>query len=120
MYPKANAQRPTSILNLRGAAKRVTYDLMMPEKRKAVNICLAPADKSAYQCSSLVARDFLSVAIYGPDGSFVGVRRPGSNKPITVDGKDIVIEELIGATGMQLKVLPVIFCQTKRIVSFIS
>jgi hypothetical protein len=51
-----------------------------------------------------VARDFLSVAVYGPDGAFVGVRRPGSNKPIKVDGREIVIDELIGATGMQLKV----------------
>jgi hypothetical protein len=51
-----------------------------------------------------VARDFLFVAVYGPDGAFVEVRWPGSNKSIKVDGQEIDIDELIGATGMQLKV----------------
>jgi len=34
--------------------------------------------------ASVVARDFQTVAVYASDGSFVGVRRPGSGKPIEV------------------------------------
>lgn len=52
---------------------------------------------------SLVARDFQSVALYGPDGAFVGVRRPGSGKPIVVDGVPLLIERVTGATGLELK-----------------
>jgi cytochrome c biogenesis protein len=33
---------------------------------------------------SIVARDFQAVALYKADGTFAGVRRPGSNKPIEV------------------------------------
>ncbi len=31
---------------------------------------------------SIVARDFQSVVLYNADGSFAGVRRPGSGKPM--------------------------------------
>jgi cytochrome c biogenesis protein len=33
---------------------------------------------------SIIARDFQTVALYKADGSFAGIRRPGSNKPIEV------------------------------------
>ena len=33
---------------------------------------------------SIVARDFQTVALYKADGTFAGIRRPGSNKPIEV------------------------------------
>ena len=33
---------------------------------------------------SIVARDFQTVALYNADGTFAGIRRPGSNKPIEV------------------------------------
>lgn len=33
---------------------------------------------------SLLMRDLQSVVIYDADGAFVGVRRPGSGKPIQV------------------------------------
>ncbi len=52
---------------------------------------------------SLVARDFQSVALYAPDGSFAGVRRPGSGTPIVVDGVPLLVESLTGATGLELK-----------------
>ncbi len=33
---------------------------------------------------SIVARDFQTVALYKTDGTFAGIRRPGSQKPIEV------------------------------------
>ena len=55
---------------------------------------------------SLLARDFQSVAIYGSDGAFAGVRRPGSGRPITVDGLNLVVEDMKGSTGLELKTDP--------------
>ena len=55
---------------------------------------------------SLLARDFQSVAVYGSDGSFAGVRRPGSGRPITVDGLQLVVEDMKGSTGLELKTDP--------------
>jgi len=52
---------------------------------------------------TLVARDFQSVAVYASDGSFAGVRRPGSGTPLVVDGVPLVVELLTGATGLELK-----------------
>lgn len=33
---------------------------------------------------SVIAKDFQTVALYNADGTFAGIRRPGSNKPIEV------------------------------------
>jgi cytochrome c biogenesis protein len=55
---------------------------------------------------SLVARDFQSVAIYDSKGTFVGVRRPESKKPIVVDGLKLVLGDLKGSTGLELKTDP--------------
>jgi len=55
---------------------------------------------------SLVARDFQSVAIYDSKGAFVGVRRPSSKKPIDVDNISLIVEEISGATGLELKTDP--------------
>lgn len=55
---------------------------------------------------SIIARDFQSVALYDSTGKFVGVRRPGSNKPIEIEGLQIFVDNLIGATGLELKVDP--------------
>jgi cytochrome c biogenesis protein len=55
---------------------------------------------------TLVARDFQSVAIYASDGSFAGVRRPGSGRPITVDGLQLIVEDMKGSTGLELKTDP--------------
>jgi len=33
---------------------------------------------------SVIARDFQTVVLYNADGTFAGIRRPGSNKPIEV------------------------------------
>ena len=55
---------------------------------------------------TLLARDFQSVAIYASDGSFAGVRRPGSGRPIEVDGLRLVVEDMKGSTGLELKTDP--------------
>ena len=55
---------------------------------------------------SLVARDFQSVTIYDSKGAFVGVRRPSSKKPIDVDNISLIVEEISGATGLELKTDP--------------
>ncbi|MCO5571364.1 hypothetical protein L7F22_025102 [Adiantum nelumboides] len=55
---------------------------------------------------SMLARDLQSVIIYDSSGAFVGVRRSGSGLPITVDGVSIVIDDVIGSTGLELKLDP--------------
>ena len=41
---------------------------------------------------------------YDQKGKFVGVRRPGSNRPIFVDGMNIVVDDAIGRTSLELEV----------------
>ena len=55
---------------------------------------------------SLVARDFQSVAIYDSKGAFAGVRRPESKKPIVVDGIKLMLGDVKGSTGLELKTDP--------------
>ena len=57
-------------------------------------------------CAAVLAKDFQTVILYDSQGQFAGVRRPGSGKPITVDGMDITIGEVIGSTGLEIKVDP--------------
>eukprot|EP00887_Chlorella_sp_A99_P002598 scaffold6.g2598.t1 len=52
---------------------------------------------------SILARDLQSVVFYDSRGAFAGVRRPGSGKPLRVEGLDIVVEGIVGASGMELK-----------------
>ena len=52
---------------------------------------------------AVVARDLQQVVLYDTDGQFAGVRRPGSGKPQEVDGQWFVIDEIVGASGMQMK-----------------
>lgn len=52
---------------------------------------------------SFLARDLQTVTIYDTSGQFAGVRRPGSGKPIDVDGIQIVIDNIVSASGMELK-----------------
>lgn len=52
---------------------------------------------------SILARDMQSVAIYDSNGDFVGIRRPDSGKPIMAEGMEIVIVDMVGATGLELK-----------------
>ncbi|EFJ49656.1 hypothetical protein VOLCADRAFT_41429, partial [Volvox carteri f. nagariensis] len=60
-------------------------------------------DGSAPRGISILARDPQSVVFYDASGQFVGVRRPGSGKPITVEGLQLVVEDVVGATGLELK-----------------
>ena len=55
---------------------------------------------------SILARDPQSVIIYDSAGKFVGVRRPDSGKPIEVEGLSLIIEGIIGATGLEIKTDP--------------
>eukprot|EP00890_Picochlorum_soloecismus_P004901 jgi/Picsp_1/5411/NSC_02770-R1_protein len=52
---------------------------------------------------SFLAKDFESVIIYDSKGEFVGVRRPTSKKAIQVDGINVVVGDIIGASGMEFK-----------------
>lgn len=63
-------------------------------------------DGDQRQGISLVARDFQSVAIYDSKGAFAGVRRPESKKPIVVDGLKLVLGDVKGSTGLELKTDP--------------
>lgn len=63
----------------------------------------APAGGGKPKGIVMYARDFQQVIIYGSDGQFVGVRRPGSGRPIEVDGQQLVIEDLVGSSGLELK-----------------
>ena len=40
-------------------------------------------------CVAVLARDLQSVVFYDSKGQFVGVRRPGSGKPIEVEGVQV-------------------------------
>ena len=44
------------------------------------------------------------MVLYDSSGQFVGVRRPGSNRPIVVDGQKIIVDDVIGSSGLELKV----------------
>lgn len=44
------------------------------------------------------------VTFYDSSGAFAGVRRAGSGKPIEVDGIELVVDRIIGATGLEIKV----------------
>lgn len=52
----------------------------------------------------MLARDLQSVIIYDSSGAFAGVRRSGSDRPIIVDGVKIVIDDVIGSSGLEMKV----------------
>lgn len=53
----------------------------------------------------MLARDLQSIVLYDQEGKFAGVRRPGSKLPIDIDGVKIVIEDAIGSSGLELKVI---------------
>ena len=55
---------------------------------------------------TLLARDFQTVVLYKSDGSFAGVRRPDSGNPIVVDGMEVIVGEIVGQTGLELKADP--------------
>mmetsp|Transcript_7898 Transcript_7898/g.16927 ORF Transcript_7898/g.16927 Transcript_7898/m.16927 type:complete len:578 (-) Transcript_7898:1713-3446(-) len=65
-----------------------------------------PADGSAPRGVSILARDLQSVVFYDSKGQFVGVRRPGSGKPIEVEGVQVVVDDVVGSTGLELKADP--------------
>ena len=46
------------------------------------------------------------MTLYDSSGQFAGVRRPGSGKPITVEGLTLVVDGLIGSTGLEIKADP--------------
>jgi hypothetical protein len=47
-----------------------------------------------------------TVTFYDSKGEFAGVRRLGSGKPIEVEGMTIVAQEVLAATGLELKADP--------------
>ncbi|KAG6761488.1 hypothetical protein POTOM_034712 [Populus tomentosa] len=55
---------------------------------------------------SMLARDLQSIVLYDQEGKFVGVRRPNSKLPIDIDGMQIIIEDAIGSSGLELKTDP--------------
>ncbi|XP_002977026.2 cytochrome c biogenesis protein CCS1, chloroplastic [Selaginella moellendorffii] len=57
---------------------------------------------------SILARDLESVVVYDKKGEFVGVRRVGSQKPIEVDGVNLVVDDMIGSTGLEVKMDPAV------------
>ncbi|KAM3278378.1 hypothetical protein ACQJBY_045939 [Aegilops geniculata] len=65
---------------------------------------LEDSDSSGVKGISMLARDLQSIVLYDQDGKFVGVRRPSSKLPIEINGNEILIEDAIGSTGLDLKV----------------
>ncbi|KAH0445892.1 hypothetical protein IEQ34_025272 [Dendrobium chrysotoxum] len=60
---------------------------------------------------SLALRDVQTIAIYDSKGEFVGIRRPESGKPFRqffnhVDELELIFTDVIGSTGLELKVDP--------------
>lgn len=64
---------------------------------------LPPEDGRPPRGISLLAHDLDTITFYDSKGEFVGVRRAGSGKPIKVEGLDIVVEGIVGSTGLELK-----------------
>jgi cytochrome c biogenesis protein len=54
----------------------------------------------------VIAGNLDTVTLYDSSGQFAGVRRPGSGKPITVDGLTFVVEDIVGSTGLEIKADP--------------
>ena len=52
---------------------------------------------------TVVARDLQNVAVYGPDGRFMGIRRPGSNKDLEVGSFRLKVADLVATSGLELK-----------------
>ena len=46
------------------------------------------------------------MVLYKENGEFAGVRRPDSGKTIEVEGVTITVRDLVGATGLELKMDP--------------
>ena len=55
---------------------------------------------------SILAQDLQSVVFYDSRGEFVGVRRPGSGKSISVEGMEVTVDGIVASSGMELKVDP--------------
>lgn len=53
--------------------------------------------------NTVLARDFQTVILYDTSGAFAGVRRIESKKPIVVNGMEIVVDNIIGSTGLEIK-----------------
>eukprot|EP00879_Flechtneria_rotunda_P026587 GHRR01028360.1.p1 GENE.GHRR01028360.1~~GHRR01028360.1.p1 ORF type:complete len:510 (+),score=178.19 GHRR01028360.1:709-2238(+) len=64
---------------------------------------LPPADGLPPRGISMLARDLETVTFYDSKGQFVGVRRAGSGKPIQVEGLNLILESIIGSTGLEIK-----------------
>ncbi|KAI8464282.1 MAG: c-type cytochrome synthesis 1 [Monoraphidium minutum] len=62
-----------------------------------------PQDGRAPKGISIIARDLDTVTLYDSTGNFAGVRRPGSGKPITVDGVTLIVDAIVGSTGLEIK-----------------
>ncbi|CAM0876460.1 unnamed protein product [Alopecurus aequalis] len=67
---------------------------------------LEGSDPSNVKGISMLARDLQSIVLYDQDGKFAGVRRPSSKLPIEINGNEILIEDAIGSTGLDLKTDP--------------
>ncbi|QDZ23021.1 cytochrome c biogenesis protein Ccs1 [Chloropicon primus] len=52
---------------------------------------------------TIVARDLQNVGVYGPDGKFLGIRRPGSGRKLGVGGITLKVIELSSSSGLELK-----------------
>ncbi|WIA34251.1 hypothetical protein OEZ86_012602 [Tetradesmus obliquus] len=64
---------------------------------------LPPEDGRPPRGISILARDLDTVTFYDSKGQFAGVRRAGSGKPIEVEGLGIVLEDIVGSTGLEIK-----------------
>ena len=66
--------------------------------------CITPLPCCLFLFANVVlARDPQSVVLYDSKGQFVGVRRPGSGNPIEVEGLRIVVDGIVGSTGLEIK-----------------
>jgi cytochrome c biogenesis protein len=54
----------------------------------------------------VIAGNLDTVTLYDSNGQFAGVRRPGSGKPITVEGLTLVVDGIVGSTGLEIKADP--------------
>mmetsp|Transcript_27118 Transcript_27118/g.68229 ORF Transcript_27118/g.68229 Transcript_27118/m.68229 type:complete len:543 (-) Transcript_27118:140-1768(-) len=55
---------------------------------------------------SIIARDLQAVTFYNSAGEFAGVRRTDSGTPLAVNGVELVVDGMVGSTGLEIKVDP--------------
>ena len=109
-------QTDWSLSSVEGSASKVSdpssvhnFKLLLAPlkgKRWATAIPMPKSNQRSGGAIVLIAEDPRTVVLYDSGGNFAGVQRPGSTKPVQVDGLVVDIKHVTAATGLELKADP--------------